>query len=191
MLLSGSVRILYISFAPSPLSSTRIGSRPFVSSLMEGSKSKEGKGQTPKLVATLHTCSSANMSAGFDLWKAPEHMKSTWSVETLPYFVDTTLPERAPEGVEWPLTLCLATHPHPHSTRSPSPSTHSPSMMGNRSLWTPSLLTLPPTRPPRPSTILSISSIKTMPSCEARITCYGHRQQAKHVNDNPHLSHNT
>mmetsp|Transcript_4546 Transcript_4546/g.13158 ORF Transcript_4546/g.13158 Transcript_4546/m.13158 type:complete len:252 (+) Transcript_4546:227-982(+) len=45
-----------------------------------------------------------------------------------------------------------------------------PSMIGRRSRCTPSLLTLPVERPVRVSTILSISSMKTMPSCSATRT---------------------
>lgn len=44
------------------------------------------------------TCSSASMSEGLELWKAPEQINRTWSVLTLPYFVCTTLPVVGAQG---------------------------------------------------------------------------------------------
>lgn len=40
------------------------------------------------------TCSSASMSEGLEEWNAPLAMNNTWSVDTLPYLVGTTLPSR-------------------------------------------------------------------------------------------------
>mmetsp|Transcript_11879 Transcript_11879/g.34785 ORF Transcript_11879/g.34785 Transcript_11879/m.34785 type:complete len:223 (+) Transcript_11879:194-862(+) len=62
---SGSVRMVYMSFSVSGLSSTRIGRRP---------------------------CSSASRSDGLQKWKAPEAIKRMWSVLTLPCFVVTVEP---------------------------------------------------------------------------------------------------
>mmetsp|Transcript_27436 Transcript_27436/g.80069 ORF Transcript_27436/g.80069 Transcript_27436/m.80069 type:complete len:284 (+) Transcript_27436:431-1282(+) len=56
----GSVRMRYMSPSVRPLSSTRMGSRPW---------------------------SSASRSEGLTWWKAPEAMKRMWSVWTLPYLV--------------------------------------------------------------------------------------------------------
>ena len=57
---SGSVRMRTKSSTLSASSSTRIGRRP---------------------------CSSGIRSDGFDMWKAPDAMNSTWSVFTMPYLV--------------------------------------------------------------------------------------------------------
>mmetsp|Transcript_17478 Transcript_17478/g.52796 ORF Transcript_17478/g.52796 Transcript_17478/m.52796 type:complete len:227 (-) Transcript_17478:713-1393(-) len=66
-LFSGSVRMVYISFSVSGLSSTRMGSRP---------------------------CNSASRSDGLQKWKAPDAMKRMWSVLTLPCFVVTVDPSK-------------------------------------------------------------------------------------------------
>jgi len=63
--LLGSVRIRTRSSSSRALSSTRIGNRP---------------------------CSSGMRSVGLLTWNAPAAMKSTWSVRTGPYFVDTVVP---------------------------------------------------------------------------------------------------
>mmetsp|Transcript_7870 Transcript_7870/g.26006 ORF Transcript_7870/g.26006 Transcript_7870/m.26006 type:complete len:307 (+) Transcript_7870:1282-2202(+) len=105
----GSVKIRCKSSLVKPFNSTRMGNRP---------------------------CNSANISLGLFWLNAPDAMNKIWSVETFPYFVETT----------------------------------DPSMIGSKSRCTPSEEASAPCRESELETILSISSMKTIPSDSTAIT---------------------